>query len=223
MEKIRRNRAKTTERIIEAFESVLAERGLQHVGVNRVAEQAGVSKVLIYRYFGGLDGLIDHYIKMGKLYPNLTATVLEQLRPDNEAELGRLWHRQLTQLFRQFRSNKAARELLKANVIEEDPTAEAASQSQDQEIRRLVGQLSFVEGADSEAISAVTIGAMSYLTLLADNNRTLVGIDLRSEAGWKRIEKAVKLIYTTLSKTVATSDDVQFEGAQGVMSDGEWK
>lgn len=223
MEKIKRNRAKTTQRIIEAFETVLAERGLQHVGVNRVAEEAGVSKVLIYRYFGGLDGLIDHYIKMGKLYPNFTPAVLEQLRPDGEAELGRVWHRQVTQLFRQFRGNKAARELLKANVIDDDPTAEAASQSQDQEIQRLVQQLSFVDGADSEAISAVTIGAMSYLTLLADNNRTLVGIDLRSEAGWRRIERAVKLIYTTLSKTVATSDDIQFEGAQGVMSDGEWK
>jgi AcrR family transcriptional regulator len=223
MEKVRRNRAKTTQRIIDAFESVLAERGLQHVGVNRVAEQAGVSKVLIYRYFGGLDGLIEHYIKMGRLYPDFQPPVLEQLRPGSEAELGRIWHRQVTQLFRQFRSNKAAREILKANVIEEDTTAEAASKAQDEEIQRLVRQLAFVEGADSEAISAITIGAMSYLTLLADNNRTLVGIDLRSEAGWKRIEQAIKLIYTTLSKTVANSDTIQFHAAQGVTMDGQWK
>jgi AcrR family transcriptional regulator len=223
MEKVRRNRAKTTQRIVEAFETVLAERGLQYVGVNRVAEQAGVSKVLIYRYFGGLDGLIEHYIKMGRLYPEFQPAVLEQLRPNSEAELGRVWHRQLTQLFRQFRSSKAARELLKANVIEEDITATAASKAQDDEIQRLVKQLSFVEGADSEALSAITIGAMSYLTLLADNNRTLVGIDLRSEAGWKRIEQAVKLIYTTLSRTVANSDAVQFNGTKSAELDGQWK
>ncbi|RYF74795.1 MAG: TetR/AcrR family transcriptional regulator, partial [Cytophagaceae bacterium] len=99
MEKVRRNRAKTTQRIIDAFEEVLAERGLQAVGVNRVAEQAGVSKVLIYRYFGGLEGLVSHYIRMGRLYPNFTEPVLEQLRPNNEEELSRLWYRQLTQLF----------------------------------------------------------------------------------------------------------------------------
>ncbi|CCG98804.1 transcriptional regulator, TetR family [Fibrella aestuarina BUZ 2] len=223
MEKVKRNRAQTTQRIIDAFEVILAERGLQHVGVNRVAEQAGVSKVLIYRYFGGLNGLIDYYIKMGKIYPDFPPALLEQIRPENETELGRLWYRQVTQLFRQFRANQAARELLKANVIEHDPTAEAASQSQDQEIQRLVSQLSFVKGTDVEAVSAVVLGAMSYLTLLADNNRTLVGIDLRSESGWKRIEQAIELIYSTLSQTVSHTDGSRFSPAHSAVLDGHWK
>lgn len=222
MEKVKRNRAQTTQRIIDAFETVLAERGLRHVGVNRVAEEAGVSKVLIYRYFGGLDGLIDYYTKMGKIYPDFPPALLEQIRPENETELGRLWYRQITQLFRQFRTNQAARELLKANVIENDPTAEAASQAQDQEIQRLVNQLSFVKGADVQAISAVTIGAMSYLTLLAGNNRSLVGIDLRSDSGWKRIEQAIELIYSTLSQNVSQSEALHLPAQTGV-ADGQWK
>ncbi|MBO0949934.1 TetR/AcrR family transcriptional regulator [Fibrella forsythiae] len=222
MEKVRRNRVKTTQRIIDAFEEVLAERGLQAVGVNRVAERAGVSKVLIYRYFGGLEGLISHYIRMGRLYPNFTEPVLEQLRPNNEEELSRLWYRQLTQLFRQFRNNKASRELLKANTIENDPIADIASQIQDEEITRLVNQFSFVDNVDNEAISAVTVGAMSYLTLMADNNRTMAGIDLRSEEGWKRIELAVKLIYTALSEKAVQSDAVSFIKAPSTM-DIQWK
>jgi AcrR family transcriptional regulator len=222
MEKVRRNRTKTTQRIIDAFEEVLAERGLQAVGVNRVAERAGVSKVLIYRYFGGLEGLIAYYIRMGRLYPSFTEPVLEQLRPSNEDELGRLWHKQLTQLFRQFRNNKASRELLKANTIENDPIADIASQVQDEEITRLIGQFSFVDHMDNEAISAVTVGAMSYLTLLADNNRTMAGIDLRSEEGWKRIEAAVKLIYTALSKKAAESENITFAKPESAL-DIQWK
>ncbi len=222
MEKVRRNRAKTTQRIIDAFEEVLAERGLQSVGVNRVAERAGVSKVLIYRYFGGLEGLIAHYIKMGRLYPNFTEPVLEQLRPNNEEELSRLWHRQLTQLFRQFRNNKASRELLKANTIENEPIAEIASQIQDEEITRLIGQFSFVDYADSVAISAVTFGAMSYLTLMADNNRTMAGINLRSEEGWKRIEQAIRLIYIALSQQAVQAENVTFTKAEGSL-DLQWK
>jgi len=222
MEKVRRNRAKTTQRIIDAFEEVLAERGLQAVGVNRVAERAGVSKVLIYRYFGGLEGLISYYIKMGRLYPNFTDSVLEQLRPSNEEELSRLWHKQLTQLFRQFRNNKASRELLKANTIDSDPVADIASQAQDEEISRLVGQFSFVTDVDNEAISAVTIGAMSYLTLLADNNRTMAGINLRSEEGWKRIEQAIKLIYSALSKKATESESATFAKSDSAL-DIQWK
>ena len=222
MDKVRRNRAKTTQRIIDAFEEVLAERGLQAVGVNRVAERAGVSKVLIYRYFGGLEGLISYYIKMGRLYPNFTQPVLEQLRPDNEEELSRIWHRQITQLFRQFRNNKASRELLKANTIENDSVASVASRAQDEEITRLIDQFSFVDNVDNVAISAVTVGAMSYLTLLADNDRTMAGIDLRSEAGWKRIEAAVKLIYTALSRQAAQSENAVFSNADSVMN-AQWK
>ena len=222
MDKVKRNRAKTTQRIIDAFEEVLAERGLQAVGVNRVAERAGVSKVLIYRYFGGLEGLITHYIQMGRLYPNYTEPMLEQLRPADETELSRLWHRQLTQLFRQFRNNKANRELLKANVIENDPVAEVASQAQDQEITRLIHQFAFVDNVDSEAISAVTVGAMSYLTLMADNNRTMAGIDLRREEGWKRIEAAVKLIYIALGQQAAQAEKAAFSNADEVL-DASWK
>ncbi|WP_375447329.1 TetR/AcrR family transcriptional regulator [uncultured Fibrella sp.] len=222
MEKVRRNRAKTTQRIIDAFEEVLAERGLQAVGVNRVAERAGVSKVLIYRYFGGLEGLIAHYIRMGRLYPSFTEAVLQQIRPNNEDELSRLWHRQLTQLFRQFRNNKASRELLKANTIENDPIADIASQVQDEEITRLINQFSFVENVDNAAISAVTFGAMSYLTLMADNNRTMAGINLRSEEGWKRIENAVKLIYIALGEKAVQTEAVTFVKSESVM-DIQWK
>lgn len=222
MEKIRRNRAKTTQRIIDAFEEVLAERGLQAVGVNRVAERAGVSKVLIYRYFGGLEGLIAHYIKMGRLYPSFTEPVLQQIRPNNEEELSRLWHRQLTQLFRQFRNNKASRELLKANIIENDPIADVASQVQDEEISRLINQFSFVENIDNAAISAVTFGALSYLTLMADNNRTMAGINLRGEEGWKRIENAVKLIYIALGEKAVQTEAVTFVKSDNTM-DIQWK
>ncbi|MBC8155525.1 MAG: helix-turn-helix transcriptional regulator, partial [Bacteroidetes bacterium] len=107
MDKIRRNRAKTTQRIVEALEDVIAERGLEGVGVNRIAEKAGVSKVLIYRYFGGLDGLMDYYVKMGKLFPMFTPVVLDQIRPLHESDLARIWYRQVIQTYRSFRTFKA--------------------------------------------------------------------------------------------------------------------
>lgn len=173
MEKIKRNRAQTTQRILDAFEDVLAERGLQHVGVNRVAERAGVSKVLIYRYFGGLEGLVDHYTKRGALFPTFTPAVLAQLRPTSNSELGRVWHRQIVQIFRVFRSSQAARELLRANTIIGDPLADAASKAIDDETQRLISQLSYIESPNSRAISAISVAALTHLTLMADNRAFL--------------------------------------------------
>jgi AcrR family transcriptional regulator len=222
MEKTRRNRAKTTLRIIDALEEVIVERGLAGIGVNRIAERAGVSKVLIYRYFGGMEGLLEYYIKMGRLFPVLSPAMVEQVRPLNERDLAQVWSRQVIQSFRFFRTFKVGREILKATMIENDPVAEVASKAQDEEMARLVAQLSFIQGADSEAISGVIIGAMIHMTLLAQNNHTLVGIDLRSEEGWSRIEEAVKTIFVALNKLAVTSGSASFQVQPTMLPVAQW-
>ena len=221
-EKIRRNRAKTTQRIVEALEEVIAEYGLDGVGVNRIAEKANVSKVLIYRYFGGMEGLLEYYVKMGKLFPIFTPAVLDQIRPLHESDVARIWYRQVIQTYRYFRTFKAAREILKASVIENDSIAETTTRAQDAEMTRLVSQLSFVQGADTQAISAVILGAMNYLTIMAQNDHTMISIDLRSEEGWERIENAVKTIYIALNKMAVGSKEVQLELQSAHLPMAQW-
>ncbi|WP_080053875.1 TetR/AcrR family transcriptional regulator [Spirosoma aerolatum] len=221
-EKIRRNRAKTTQRIVEALEDVIAEYGLEGVGVNRVAEKANVSKVLIYRYFGGMEGLLEYYVKMGKLFPVFTPAVLDQIRPLHESDVARIWYRQVIQTYRYFRTFKAAREILKASVIENDSIASTTTRAQDEEMTRLVSQLSFVKGADTQAVSAVILGAMNYLTIMAQNDNTMISIDLRSEEGWQRIENAVKTIYIALNKMAIGSKDVQLELQSSHLPMAQW-
>src|SRR3978361_1359414 len=106
MEKIKRNRAATTQRIVDALEQILEEKGLDGLGVNLLAERAGVSKVLIYRYFGGIEGLLEYYVKMGRLYPSYTAAFLTQTQPVQSADLAPIWSGQALQLFRQFRASR---------------------------------------------------------------------------------------------------------------------
>src|SRR6201990_2847999 len=54
-----RDRARTEAGIVAAARDVLAEAGFQGFGINVVARRAGCDKQLIYRYFGGFDGLVD--------------------------------------------------------------------------------------------------------------------------------------------------------------------
>jgi AcrR family transcriptional regulator len=55
----RRDRAGTEAAIVVAAQQLLSEHGFQTFGVNAVAKAAGCDKQLIYRYFGGLEGLAD--------------------------------------------------------------------------------------------------------------------------------------------------------------------
>ncbi len=47
-----RSKETTRLRLISAVGTLLARQGFNALGINAVAEEAGVDKVLIYRYFG---------------------------------------------------------------------------------------------------------------------------------------------------------------------------
>ncbi|MVM35509.1 TetR family transcriptional regulator [Spirosoma sp. HMF4905] len=209
METKKRNRVATTQRIVNALEQILLDEGIQGISMNAIAEKAAVSKMLIYRYFGGLEGLLEYYIRRGQLVPHFTPAWLEQLQPVQPKDLAPFWSAHTIQLFRQFRQVRTARELLKLSVKEADSLAEVASRSLDAELTLLVNQLAFIKGVDHQAISAVIFGALSYLTIQAQLNRPVIGLDMRSEAGWQRIEESVRVIYHALSKLAAESSSVQ--------------
>ncbi|HEX7435576.1 MAG TPA: helix-turn-helix domain-containing protein, partial [Caldimonas sp.] len=66
-----RNRSETTARILGAVGEVLARDGFGALGVNAVAKHAGVDKVLIYRYFGGMPELLRAWGESGRFWPGL--------------------------------------------------------------------------------------------------------------------------------------------------------
>ena len=57
-----KDRELTQQKILQAVDNIIANDGFERLGVNVIAQKAGVSKMLIYRYFGGLDDLIAQYL-----------------------------------------------------------------------------------------------------------------------------------------------------------------
>ncbi|MBS94716.1 MAG: hypothetical protein CL799_09790 [Chromatiales bacterium] len=83
--KFRRNRQATEETIVAAFERVLLRDGVQGLGVNAVAQEAGINKVLIYRYFQDLPGLARHWARHSSFWPSELELIGND--PDAFAEL----------------------------------------------------------------------------------------------------------------------------------------
>lgn len=75
----RQARRIATERsLVAAVGAVLRRDGMDGLGVNAVAAEAGVDKKLIYRYFGGLPGLLRAFGESADFWPGLD----ELLGPD---------------------------------------------------------------------------------------------------------------------------------------------
>lgn len=66
-----KNRQATEQLLLEAVNRLVEQDGFEGLGINAVAAQAGVSKMLIYRYFGSLNGLIAAYIRQYDFWINV--------------------------------------------------------------------------------------------------------------------------------------------------------
>ncbi|MGW7680279.1 TetR/AcrR family transcriptional regulator [Kribbella sp. NPDC054772] len=82
--KRRRDRAAREREILEAAERIFGERGYQGTSMDDVAAQVGVSKPLIYQYYGSKDGLF--LACLARLRGHLLDTVSDAVLAASDAE-----------------------------------------------------------------------------------------------------------------------------------------
>jgi AcrR family transcriptional regulator len=82
--KRRRNRAAREREILEAAERIFGERGYQGTSMDDVAAEVGVSKPLIYQYYGSKDGLF--LACLARLRAHLLETVADAVMAARDPE-----------------------------------------------------------------------------------------------------------------------------------------
>jgi AcrR family transcriptional regulator len=65
-----KNKENTKRKLLNAVGNIIRNEGFAKLGVNKIARYAGVSKILIYRYFGGYRELIRAYIAEKDFWKN---------------------------------------------------------------------------------------------------------------------------------------------------------
>lgn len=76
---MQKSRIQTEQRIIRAVETLLLNEGFPAVGINSIAREAGCDKVLIYRYFDGLEGLLQRFADSHDLWWKVDEIILENM------------------------------------------------------------------------------------------------------------------------------------------------
>lgn len=197
----RRNRQMTMERILRAMGDVMAERGTDKAGINAVAERAGVNKVLIYRYFGGWNGLLEAYVHRGfflsMFNDKFGDSVPTSLTPEDRSKT---WSEYTIQFLREFRERKASQELIRWEMSNgETELARRLADFRDQSYKMMVNKLAPYPTFDPLAIANLMVAAVTQLVLTSNQRDHIGDIDLRSDAGWERMETAIRRIYASLS------------------------
>jgi AcrR family transcriptional regulator len=192
-----RDRQATEMKILDAVGSLLAAGGFRKIGINAVARQARVDKVLIYRYFGGMQDLLRVYAKAGTYWP----TIEEVAGGDPDLLYGKPLHETVATLLRNFaraiRRRPVTLEILAWETIERNELAKVLEKVREDFSKNL--SRVFLAGhdvTDRELVPIVSLltAGINYLAVRSRKVGRYGDVNIRSEEGWHRLETAILTI-----------------------------
>ena len=190
------SRAESREKFLNALEELLLEDG--ELGINSLAEKAGLNKVLIYRYFGGWDGVLEEYAGRLSLWRDIRKEVEKGLEEDRWAgrkeAVGWIF-KSYTQM---LLTSPGALRILKEELWKPGPLSRKLEKEREEEGVRLTAllQQAFGKGvspagseSDWNAAGAFITAGLTYLLLKSTLVKDFNGIDISSKEGWDRVTR----------------------------------
>jgi AcrR family transcriptional regulator len=172
---------------------VLAEEGFRALGVNALARAAGCDKVLIYRYFGGLGGLLAAYAEAGDLWWSVDEIIGDDLPPPADDTLEAWCALALARQVAALRRRPVTIQLLAWELIEPNELTSALTKIREERHRALLGRLRAITGLGQAhvrllAVHALLAAAATYLVLRARTVDQWLGVDFEGDEGWNRLD-----------------------------------
>lgn len=191
-----RNRDETQAAILAAAQALLADEGFSGFGVNALARRSGYDKQLIYRYFGGLDGLMD---ALGEALAGWVATRLAPaLAHDPGPGYGDLVEAVLVAYLDALRADSLMQKLVAWELSDPSPEvlrlANQRSRAMGELVLRLKGDRQPPPGLDAPALNAILIAAIQHLVLAGATSGRFSGMALATEADWDRAKAMMRRI-----------------------------
>ena len=204
-----RDRFATRAAILESAAALIAAHGVEALGVNVLANAAGCDKGLIYRYFGGLDGVLETLGAERMVWPRVE---VEAVDPQSEEALS-LADTVQGVVLEEWAALAAGAFMLKSQAAEitgENALGRATAVQRSERHAELVASLRAKHRVPPYVDLAALLELLSAaLTLFA--LRTASGIDAHPGAtetgplldpstpeGWRRIERTVGMVARSL-------------------------
>ena len=189
-----RDRDATKKLLMASVVSIAERDGLQALGVNSIAREAGVDKVLIYRYFDGLDGLFEAVCAEADLWWKVDEIVDQMDFSDPASALASyiVAHRKA------LLKRPLTLRILAAEMT--DRSALTIALEKVREIRGNQMRDKFAEGfrelgskaSDVFALAIMLSAATQYLTVRSRDIAGFGGMQIQEDRTWDDIAGAVK-------------------------------
>lgn len=186
-----RDRQATERRLLKTVGEMIAENGFEKIGINAVANCSGVSKVLIYRYFGSVEGLMAAYIQQHDFWINFSLELPD--RSQLPLFLKTMFRRQIEQL----RSNPVLKRLYRWELSSENEMIVKIREQRERTGLKLIEKVSRLTGFPEKEIAvmaSILTASITYLVMLEEFCPVYNGIALDGDSGWEQINEGIETL-----------------------------
>lgn len=185
-----RDREATEKRLLDTIGKMIAENGFEKIGINAIATQSNVSKILIYRYFGSVEGLMAAYIQQYDFWLNFP------LEYPNREELPLFVKRMFQGQIEQLRNNPTLKRLYRWELSCNNEMIVKLREQREKVGVNLVKKVSELTGHPQNEIAVMAsllTASITYLVMLEDFCPIYNGIPLNENSGWKQINEGIEI------------------------------
>ena len=183
------------------------DQGFRGIGVNVVARRAGVSKELIYRYFGSMENLIrqlmdnEDYWSMQSSNKIVTKNSKEF---NKNLEIKNMIFKQIDDL----RKNKELQEIRRWELIDLNNLTIELAKRREISSKKFLKNNQIKEGSVEAGKLAILLSGILYLVLRSKTSSEWFGINLEDENGWNVLRSSLKSI---IDEAFIKKDNFEFK------------
>jgi len=186
---MKKSRINTEQRILDAVETLLQNQGFPIVGINAVAREAGCDKVLIYRYFGGIDGLLQRFADEHDLWWSVDEIITENMDEISQMTLSQFLDNLLKRHIKALQSRPLTQEIMAWELSASNPLTQALHKMRSEQGMLLVKKvrLHFNQpGIDIGGILGIFGSAINHLVIRTRHRHS----EYEKEEWW-RLEQTI--------------------------------
>lgn len=194
-----KSREQTESKILEAVASIVESDGFEKLGINTIALKANVSKMLIYRYFGGLEELVARFIMQKDYWANTDTLIL------NPHSVGDSIKSMFRNQIEQLRNDVTLRRLCRWELSCHNASIDRLRDKREENgcnLIKVVSRLTGCSNSEVASLASILSASISYLTLIEDQCPTYNGIALQTDKGWEQIAQGVDMIVDLWIKSI---------------------
>jgi AcrR family transcriptional regulator len=194
-----KSREQTESKILEAVASIVESDCFEKLGINTIALKANVSKMLIYRYFGGLEELVARFIMQKDYWANTDTLIL------NPHSVGDSIKSMFRNQIEQLRNDVTLRRLCRWELSCHNASIDRLRDKREENgcnLIKVVSRLTGCSNSEVASLASILSASISYLTLIEDQCPTYNGIALQTDKGWEQIAQGVDMIVDLWIKSI---------------------